>query len=154
MADRIHTASCLCGGVRLEIDALEGPFELCHCGRCRRSSGSAFAAGIWTRADRVRWLCGRELVASYEAPLLRSPPPYKAVFCRVCGSRLPDPDPPFHMVEVPAGLLEQDPGLRPEQHLFFGPQAPWYEIRDRLPRLGRQEVRAQRIARWFRTKPA
>jgi hypothetical protein len=144
-----HTASCLCGGVRIEIDRLEGPFELCHCSRCRRTSGSAFAAGIWTRSEDVRWIRGRELVSSYEAPLLEAPPLYKAVFCRVCGSRLPDPDPPFHMVDVPAGLLDRDSGLRPEHHLIFGPKAPWYEISDALPRMGRPEVREYRRARWF-----
>ena len=35
---------CLCGGVRFEIVQAVGPFELCHCNRCRKVSGSAFAA--------------------------------------------------------------------------------------------------------------
>jgi len=36
--------SCLCGGVRFAIAKAVGPFELCHCRRCRKSSGSAWAA--------------------------------------------------------------------------------------------------------------
>ena len=40
---------CLCGGVRFEIDRAVGPFELCHCRRCRKASGSAFMAGIGVR---------------------------------------------------------------------------------------------------------
>jgi hypothetical protein len=35
--------SCLCGGVRFEVDRAVGPFELCHCSRCRKASGSALA---------------------------------------------------------------------------------------------------------------
>jgi len=38
--------SCLCGGVKFEITRAVGPFELCHCARCRKASGSAFVAGL------------------------------------------------------------------------------------------------------------
>ena len=38
--------SCLCGGVKFEIRGSKGPFELCHCNRCRKATGSAFAAGL------------------------------------------------------------------------------------------------------------
>ena len=40
------TGSCLCGGVRFEVDRVVGPFELCHCNRCRKVSGSAFTAMV------------------------------------------------------------------------------------------------------------
>ena len=35
--------SCLCGGVRFEIDRACGPAEFCHCNRCRKLS-ARFAA--------------------------------------------------------------------------------------------------------------
>jgi len=35
---------CLCGAVQFEVASVVGPFELCHCNRCRKSSGSAYAA--------------------------------------------------------------------------------------------------------------
>ncbi len=38
--------SCLCGGVRFEIARAAGPFELCHCSKCRKVSGSAYRAGL------------------------------------------------------------------------------------------------------------
>ena len=34
---------------------------------------------------------------------------------------------------VPLGGLDQDPGGRPEAHIFVGSKAPWFEIRDGLP---------------------
>ena len=52
----------LCGGVRFEIDRVAGPFELCHCGRCRETSGSAFVAGLGVRANDYRLLAGAELI--------------------------------------------------------------------------------------------
>lgn len=141
--------SCLCGGVRIEVAQPEGPFELCHCSRCRKASGTAFAAGIWVRIEALRWRSGRDLVRSYAAPVRESPPPYRTFFCGTCGSPLPDPDPGFPWVEVPAGMLDGDPGLRPDKHLVIGPPAPWYEIRDALPRMDRDQITADRIARWL-----
>jgi hypothetical protein len=51
--------SCLCGGVRFEIERFVGPFELCHCTRCRKVSGSAYLTWLGVhlpaaarRADR------------------------------------------------------------------------------------------------------
>jgi len=32
------------------------------------------------------------------------------------------------------GTLDDDPGLRPQAHIFVGSKAPWYEIADELPR--------------------
>jgi len=138
--------SCLCGGVRFEIEEAVGPFELCHCGRCRKASGSAFAAMLGVRTRAFRFLRGRDLIATYEAPLLEAPPPYRASFCRRCGSPAPNPEPAAGWFEIPAGLLEGDPGLRPDKHIFVERRAPWYEIADSLPQLDRTRLRALRRA--------
>jgi hypothetical protein len=47
---------CLCGAVRFELDRAVGPFELCHCNRCRKTTGSAYAAGLGVRVADFRWL--------------------------------------------------------------------------------------------------
>jgi hypothetical protein len=36
-------------------------------------------------------------------------------------------------VVIPAGTLDDDPGVRPVVHIFTGSKAAWYEIRDDLP---------------------
>jgi hypothetical protein len=141
--------SCLCGAVRFEVDSLPGPFELCHCSRCRRSTGSAFAAGIWVKAEDFRFVAGQDRIEVYEAPILQAPPPYRRRFCRTCGSPVPDAATGFPWVEVQAGLLEGDPGIRPDKHLVIGPEAPWYEIRDELPRMGLEEIARYRAKLWF-----
>jgi len=38
--------SCLCGGVRYEIDGEIGPVNACRCGLCRKMSGSAFSVAL------------------------------------------------------------------------------------------------------------
>ena len=40
-------------------------FHLCHCSQCRRSTGSAHAANIFTSEDRLEWLSGTEFVKRY-----------------------------------------------------------------------------------------
>ena len=127
------TGSCLCGGVRFEIRRAVGPFELCHCRRCRKVSGSAFLAGIYARVDDFNLLTGKELISTYEAPILRGPPPYRVSFCSRCSSPVPNPEPGSEWCEIPAGPLDDDPKLKPDKHIFVELKAPWFEITDRLP---------------------
>jgi hypothetical protein len=47
---------------------------------------------------------------------------------------VPDPQAKGDQVFIPAGALDDDPGVRPAAHIFVGSKAPWYEIRDELPR--------------------
>ena len=132
--------ACLCGGVRFEIAKAVGPFELCHCNRCRKSSGSAFAASLGVEAADYRLLAGAELIVSYDAPILRAPPAYRSSFCRRCGSPVPNPDPQADWFEIAAGLLEGDLEVRPDKHIFVEHRAPWFEITDELPRLREAEL--------------
>jgi hypothetical protein len=134
------SGSCLCGGVRFEIDRAVGPFELCHCSRCRKTSGTAFAATVGVRVEDFRLLSGAELIATYDAPILERPPPYRVSFCRRCGSNVPNPDPGADWFEIPAGLLEGDPQLRPDKHIFVELKPPWHPITDDLPRFTKAQL--------------
>jgi hypothetical protein len=142
--------SFLCRAVRFEVEEVSGPFELCHCSRCRRSTGSAFMAGLWVKRAAFRLLKGEGLIAVYDAPVLESPPAYRRSFCRNCGSPLPDVAGDFVWLEIPAGLLEDDPGIRPDKHLVIGATAAWHEISDELPQMDRDELTRYRIDLWFR----
>jgi hypothetical protein len=132
--------SCLCGAVRFEVDAFVGPFELCHCARCRKATGSAFAAAIGVDASAFRWRQGLEHVRHYEAAVRERPPGYRTAFCDRCGSPLPVVDEQAGWFEVPAGLLDADPALRPERHIYTDHIAPWHTIADGLPQLPRADV--------------
>ncbi len=68
--------SCLCGGVRFELDRTTGPFELCHCNRCRKVSGSAYVAALLAKAEDFRLVEGKDLIRTYEAPIIEAPPAY------------------------------------------------------------------------------
>jgi hypothetical protein len=122
--------SCLCGDVAWEVS---GPLEMmshCHCSRCRKSHGTAFATFLMCTPDAFRLLRGGERMRRYES----SPGLYRT-FCAGCGAVVPIPEPTQGLVAVPAGPLDDDPGARPVAHIFTGSKAPWYEIRDALPQV-------------------
>lgn len=121
--------SCLCQTVRYETSGpLEG-IDHCHCSMCRRSHGAAFATyGRVPKAD-LAITSGADRVRAYQSSdaVTRS-------FCPQCGSNLF-----FHHAGaddfefIAIGTLDEDPGARPEAHIFVGSKAPWYTIEDDLP---------------------
>lgn len=117
--------SCLCGGVEYEA---RGPVQVmnhCHCSRCRKAHGAAFATFAWVPADGFRWHAGEDLIRSFEGIS-----PWPRQFCSVCGGNLPvimgD------QAEIPAGSLDDDPGIRPAFHIFAGSKAAFHDISDDL----------------------
>ncbi len=136
--------SCLCGGVQFEIEEAVGPFELCHCPRCRKTSGSAFVAGLGVRSKDFRLTSGSQLIRTYEAPIRERPPAYRVAFCSRCGSPVPDPPADAKWLEIPAGLLDADPLLRPDKHIFVECKSDWFRISDSLPQLTKAQLARQR----------
>ena len=124
--------TCLCGAVRYLVTGTPTAFDLCHCSRCREASGSAFIAELGFEAAKFEWVSGRSLVKTYEAPVRVKPPGYRRTFCGVCGGPLPTVD--RGVIRIPAGTLDDDPGLRPERHIFVDFKAAWFDITDGLPR--------------------
>ena len=141
------TGSCLCEAVRYQVRGRVTPIQYCHCSRCRKSTGSAFSPELAAKTEAFQWLAGQELIAEYALPVREEPPPFRRVFCRRCGARVPvaDPDEPF--VSIPAGSLDADPGTRPFRHIFVEVKAPWHEILDDLPKFPRRTPPEQRLPR-------
>jgi hypothetical protein len=123
--------SCLCGAVTFVVEGKPLRAVNCHCGRCRRARSAAHAANLFTAADGVRFTRGEENRSSYKLPEARF---FTQVFCRTCGSAMPRIDRERGIAVVPMGCLDDDPGIRPQYHIFVGSKAPWFEIADELPR--------------------
>ncbi len=122
------TGSCLCGTVSWRM---EGPWEgmtHCHCSMCRKAHGAAFATYVTVARERFGWLSGEPAITGYE-----SSPGFHRAFCGTCGSVVPSTE-NAGRVFVPAGCLDEDPGLRPSAHIFAASKAPWHGIADDLPR--------------------
>ena len=130
MSDHEITGSCLCQQVAYVVRGNLGVFQYCHCSRCRKFSGSAFASNLWVSPGDFDWLRGEELVGRYELPEARH---FATSFCRLCGSSLPWLAQSGKAVVVPAGTLDGDPGIRPFQNIFCASRALWYTGPDSLP---------------------
>ena len=123
--------SCLCGGIAYAVDgALEGPIVCCHCTRCQKARAGAHASNTFVALPRFRWLRGEELVASYKVPEAKT---FTHSFCSVCGGGVPRVSVERSRVVIPSPGLDDDPGARPELHIFVESKAPWHEISDDLP---------------------
>jgi hypothetical protein len=61
-------------------------------------------------------------------------------FCSRCGSPVPNPPADAAWFEIPAGLLDDDPGLRPDKHIFVECKSRWYPIADSLPQLTKSDL--------------
>ena len=116
--------SCLCNEVQYEITGSLGVFQYCHCSRCRKFTGSAYAANIIVAPNQFRWLEGEELLGRYEVPEARH---FATSFCKNCGSSLPWLAKSGKSVVIPAGTLDGDPEIRPFQNIFYGSRADWYQ---------------------------
>lgn len=121
--------SCLCGAIQYDAKGRLESIDHCHCSMCRRTHGSAFATFGRVARDDFQLTAGRDdlqVYASSEA--------VKRSFCRHCGSRLlfEHSAMPDH-VFLALGSLDEDPGGRPEGHIFVGSKASWFEITDELP---------------------
>lgn len=116
--------SCLCGLVTFEVKGPFRKFHWCHCSRCRKASGSAHAANIFTQPENINWLTGGDLVRHYRRSGARA---FSKCFCSNCGSPLPYLNSSRQYLVIPAGGLDQDPGIRPDDHIFWCDRAPWYD---------------------------
>ena len=124
--------SCLCGGVRFELELPFRRANHCHCSRCRKHSGTFGLTQGRVARERFRLLAGEELLRVYR-PADRAA---VKVFCSTCGSSLFGghwPDGPE--VSVRLGSLDGDPEIRPQYRSHVAAAAVWDELpEDGLPR--------------------
>jgi hypothetical protein len=123
--------SCLCGDVRYRVDGPVFRMGHCHCSMCRKAHGAAFGTYVNARAEHFSFVRGEDRLGRYA-----SSPGAVRTFCTRCGATLQwIADAPGAPIGIAAGTLDDDPGIRPEFHIFVGSKAPWCELpEDGLPR--------------------
>ncbi len=124
-----HSGSCLCGAVRFEVDGDFEHFYLCHCEYCRKDTGSAHAANLFSANATLRWLSGQDKVKKFTLPSTE----HCKSFCSVCGSALPSLSRNSTLLVVPAGSLDGDISVRPDAHIFVSSRANWDQALEEIP---------------------
>lgn len=124
--------SCLCGKVGFRISGNFDTFFLCHCGRCRKDTGSAHAANLFSTSARLEWERGQDLVRTFRLAGSR----HERSFCAECGSALPGLQMNGALLVVPAGSLDGDVALRPTAHICCDSRAGWDKDLEKVPMIG------------------
>jgi len=123
-----YSGSCLCGKVAFEIEGEFEKFFLCHCEHCRKDTGSAHAANLFSSSAKLKWLSGEDMVKTFD---------YKGhikSFCTECGSAMPNIQMNGALVVVPAGSLDVDVSIRPDGHIFTANRANWDNLLEDVQR--------------------
>jgi hypothetical protein len=124
------SGSCLCGAIAFELIPPFTAFRYCHCHRCQKTSGSAHAANLFLPTKHFKWTKGEVLIKRFDLPQAKR---FAVCFCQDCGSRVPHEVSNTPNMLIPAGLLDQDPSIRPENSIFWKFKAPWYMSPNEMP---------------------
>ena len=125
----MYHGSCLCGKVTFTITNKINDIVNCHCSKCRKAQGTAFATNGNVATKDFTLLKGEDNLSSY---------PYSEIqtkfFCKTCGSPIIskntlNPE----TVRIRLGTIESDINEHAEAHIFVTSKANWDEITDDLP---------------------
>ena len=100
----MYEGGCLCGVVRFEIAGPIRNIVYCHCSRCRKAQGSAFATNGIVAAGDFNITQGADALTVYESN-----------------------------VRVRIGTIESPIAERSMAHIFATSKADWEDICDDLP---------------------
>jgi hypothetical protein len=118
--------SCRCGAVEYEVADEFVYAANCHCSGCRAATGSAFKAFARIEREKLTITRGEDALAIFGDPDAND------TRCGACGCFLLSVVGDTY-VHVAMGSLNDEPSIRPQEHIFVGSKAPWHEITDGLP---------------------
>ena len=117
------SGGCLCGKVTFEVLNEFKQFHLCHCTECRKITGSAHASILFASAENIKWLSGIENIKQYDSPQFD----LSKAFCTECGCGVPFITKNGKVLVIPAGSLNGNPDIAPQDNLFWTERAGWYD---------------------------
>ena len=117
----MHTGSCLCGAIHVEVRGdLHAP-DACHCSQCRRWSGHIWASTdvprdrlTVTGEDQIRWFQSSDRV--------------RRGFCGTCGSVMFWDPPGRTSMAVAMGCFDRPTQTELAVHIFTADKGDYYRI--------------------------
>ncbi len=128
MAEKL-LGSCLCKKVQFEIEGDFDRFFLCHCDHCRKDTGSAHAANLFSSTAKFQWISGQDNIKTYIPPSTK----HIKSFCTTCGSAMPNLLKQGKLLMVPAGSLDSKFSMKPTAHIFVSDKADWDDHLETVP---------------------
>lgn len=115
--------SCMCGKVNYVIHGQIGAITHCHCTTCRKAHASAFSSVAAVQIEDFELTSGKDLIKCYQ-----SSPDKRRCFCSNCGSHIFAHREGQNHYLLRLGTLDDDPGVRPANHIWISLKAPWYDL--------------------------
>ena len=123
--------SCLCNKVLFRYPRGAAKLMMqCHCTRCRKVKGAAHAVNVFVAPADFEWVDGEGDVVVYDLPNAER---FGNSFCKSCGSSVPRKSDNSPMWNIPAGSLDDAPGIEPKANIFVASKANWFDITDQIP---------------------
>ncbi|MEM7069724.1 MAG: GFA family protein [Pseudomonadota bacterium] len=123
---KVTKGSCNCGGVKWEVEGELRDIIACHCGQCRKQTGSFYAATsapddklTLTNAGTLKWY--------------KSSGDAKRGFCGECGSAMFWKYGKSDSTTILVGSVDGPTGLEIAEHIFTKDKPDWYQITDGKP---------------------
>lgn len=124
----LYSESCLCGGLRYEIQSEIGDIVQCHCRKCRKANGTAFATNAPIKKADFKIVQGEHLLKKFQSSATT-----QRCFCADCGSpiiSIKTETPDLYRLRI--GTLDTPLQQKPTQHIFAASKAEWDTICDGL----------------------
>ena len=115
---------CLCEKVEFTAQDQPGLIFNCHCSRCRKAHGSAFATQVFAQRETLEFTKGEDLITEYDGGTggLR-------VFCSCCGSRLMNYSRDnMSYLSICISSLEQANEIKPVADCFTDDKLKWCSV--------------------------
>ena len=125
----MYHGSCLCGEITFSITGKIKDIVCCHCSKCRKAQGTAFATNGNVKAKDFKFLSGEESLTPYPSSTVQT-----KYFCKTCGSPIMSknssaPD----TIRIRLGTIESEISERPSAHVFVSSKANWEKICNDIP---------------------
>ncbi len=120
--------SCLCGQVKFAVNENFLYAGYCHCSLCRKASAATGTAIAAVNPNDFTLLEGEGELSCY-----RRTANTQSHFCQHCGSLVYGNKPEQSLLHFRMALLDDEPSIKPQAHIFVGSKAAWYDINDDLP---------------------
>jgi hypothetical protein len=123
----LHTGTCFCGAVEVQVAGAPEAMGYCHCASCRSwSAGPVNAFTLW-KPENVKVTRGAESLGHFKKTGMSD-----RQFCTNCGGHLMADHPPLGLVDVYAATI---PSLKFEPGVHVNYAETVLRMKDGLPKL-------------------
>lgn len=120
--------SCVCNSIEFEVISIPEMVFNCHCTRCRKSHGAAFATQAFAVRNSLKFIRGKDNLKEYESTgVIRT-------FCGNCGSRIMNyAKDNGDYLSIALSCIDTPHNLAPVANVYVSSKVHWCELSEKIP---------------------